>query len=108
MPLAETKLKKEIALFWKLEREKQGWNAPVTSKISKGKIASPAAPGQMALSDPKSTVKESAGSLDTVVVEAGEAQGAELGSELTASRIVGNSEPVQANTDGTEEVLESR
>lgn len=36
-PLKETKLLSEIALFWKLQKEKQEWNSPVERPKKEGK-----------------------------------------------------------------------
>lgn len=110
MPLERTKLKAEIALFWKLEKEKKDWDAPVASKKSKPKdrVSKPITPEKKVESGPKSPVQEPAGTLDAVTAESSDEQEAGLDSGLDAPKIAGNSDMSQPDTDNTEEVLDSR
>ena len=70
IPLEKTKLKSEIALFWKLEKEKNDWDTPVTPK----KSASTVMPSQEA---PSATLvpKPSSSSIAIAGSEAAEVSG---------------------------------
>ena len=68
VPLEKTKLKAEVALFWKLEKEKSDWDTPVASKKSKDKVDKVATSEETAsttsVAKPTSSSKPSSGKVE--------------------------------------------